>query len=254
MNNKSGYISNRTIVVLLSLAILLTISGTAVSIVKVLSLRDSYEIITGAATTTATGQANVTITATTSITNWISAVNFGSGYVNPNCTACVMDSNGQHNQTGACCTGFTNVTNGFVLENTGNLNLSVNYSCSGNCTAAELIGGTNPQFEIRVKSTFTRNASGRANDTSASCMAYNIGTGAAIFNGWNLSTNPEGTYVEIGTLQNATLCGNTTHFPLSPNLGYDAAVVDINVSIPDDAPASGVQSSATFTFNARSSG
>ncbi len=253
-NNKKGYVSNKTIVFLLSIAILLTISGTIISVTKLVSLRDNYKFLTGAATTTATGQANVTISATTSFTNRVSAIMFGSGYVHSNCTTCVMASNGQHNQTGACCVGFTNVTSGFFLENTGNLNLSVNYSCYGNCTAAELIGGTNPQFEIRVKNSFTRNASSLSNDTIASCQAYNDGSGAALFYGWNISANLEGTYIEIGTLQNATLCGNTTHFPLSPNANYDSAVVDINISIPEDAPARGVESSATFTFNARSSG
>ena len=208
--------------------------------------------LVAAVTTTATGEANITITSTTSITIRVQSIDFGSGFADGG--SCVMASNGQHNQTGAFCMSFRNVTDGFYLENTGNLNLSVNYSCSGNCTAASFIGGTNPAFQLRVKGAFFRNVSSQTNDTAASCQSYNDGSSAAVFNGWNISTNPEGTYVDIGSFQNATLCGNTTHFPLDFQSGQDAGVIDVNVSIPTDAPATPVASSATFTFTAMSSG
>lgn len=251
MSNKKAYVSNKTIVILLSVAILLTLSGTILSVSKLLDLNNGYEMLTGAATDTATGQANVTITTTTSITNRVDSVNFGSGYVDSSCTECVMDSNGQHNQTGACCIGFNNVSEGFFLENAGNVNLSVNYTCSGNCTAAEFIGGTSPAFEIRVMNSFTRNGSGH-NDSLDSCWGWVDDGDESIFGGWNLSGNPEGTYVTIDSNQNATLCGNETAYPLSPYQANDAAVVDINVSIPEDAPASSVESSVTFTFTGSS--
>src|SRR3989344_7604515 len=212
----------------------------------------NYEDVDVVATSTATGEANITITSVTSITIRVQSIDFGSGFADGG--SCVMASNGQHNQTGAFCMSFRNVTDGFYLENTGNLNLSLNYSCSGNCTSASFIGGTNPAFQLRVKGAFFRNVSSQTNDTSASCQSYNDGSSAAVFNGWNISTNPEGTYVDVGSFQNATLCGNTTHFPLDFQSGQDAGVIDVNVSIPTDAPATPVASSATFTFTAMSSG
>jgi len=212
----------------------------------------NFTSLVAAVTTTATGEANITITSTTSITIRVQSIDFGSGFADGG--SCVMASNGQHNQTGAFCMSFRNVTDGFYLENTGNLNLSVNYSCSGNCTAASFIGGTNPAFQLRVKGAFFRNVSSQTNDTAASCQSYNDGSSTVRFNGWNISTNPEGTYVDIGSFQNATLCGNTTHFPLDFQSGQDAGVIDVNVSIPTDAPTTPVASSATFTFTAMSSG
>ena len=250
-------ISNKSIMVLLVAALVITVVGTVVSVTKLAELTSIYASLAGAATSTATGQANITIQATTSITNRVQNIDFGSGFADGG--TCVMDSNGQHNQTGAFCRSFNNVSSGFYLENTGNLNLSVNYSCTGNCTAASFIGGTNPAFEIRVKGAFFRNVTGQTNDTAASCLGYS----GVSFYGWNISnatggvgniTNPEGTYVNIQYYNNATLCGNTTHFPLDFQAGQDAGVIDINVTVPTDAPAASVTSSATFTFTGTSSG
>jgi hypothetical protein len=236
----------------LTIALILSITGTFLVL-------KGDNFLTGAATASSTGQVNLSITSTTAITAHLSTVDFGSGYVDGD--FCDMTSDSQQNMTGATCIGFTNVTDGFYLENTGNFNISVNYSCNGNCTANELIGGTNPAFEIRVKNAFTRNGSSQTNDTSPSCNAYNDGSSAHVFGGWNLSIGGpinagryEGIYQDVGALQNATLCGNTTHFPLSPTNAYDAGVIDINLSIPGDAPGTSANSTATFTFNAISSG
>jgi hypothetical protein len=244
--------NKNTMIGLLAVALVFSIGGTFVLL--------EANSLTGAATATATGQVNLSITSTTAVTAQIAIIDFGSGYVEGG-DECAMDSNGQHNQTGTTCIGFTNVTDGFYLENTGNFNISVNYSCNGNCTANEFIGGTSPAFELRVTNAFQRNGSAQTNDTSTSCYAYNDGSSAAVFNGWNLSTGGvaavgsfERQYLSIDTYPNATLCGNTTHFPLSPTNTYDAGVIDINVSIPLDAPGTSANSTATFTFNAISSG
>jgi hypothetical protein len=212
--------------------------------------------ITGAATTSATGVSNITISTSTSITNNVASIQFGSGYVNSSCSACVMDSNGQHNQTGPCCLGFFNTSTGFLLENTGNTNLSVNYTCSGSCTADSFIGGTNPKFKLKVTSNYLAGQSGEViADTTASCALNILGTQ---YRGWNISaspgtdlTTPERTYSDISA-GGSWLCGNMTHFPLNSTDVSDAAVIDINVSIPTDAPT-GTVKTATFTFNAISS-
>ncbi|MBS3127393.1 hypothetical protein J4228_04475 [Candidatus Woesearchaeota archaeon] len=94
-------ISNKSIMVLLVAALVITVVGTVVSVTKLAELTSIYASLAGAATSTATGQANITIQATTSITNRVQNIDFGSGFADGG--TCVMDSNGQHNQTGAFC-------------------------------------------------------------------------------------------------------------------------------------------------------
>ncbi|MBS3127391.1 hypothetical protein J4228_04465 [Candidatus Woesearchaeota archaeon] len=93
-------VSNKTIVGLLFIALVVTIVGTFISISN-LTKMPVYGTLTAAATSTATGQANITIQASTSITNRVQNIDFGSGFADGG--TCVMDSNGQHNQTGAFC-------------------------------------------------------------------------------------------------------------------------------------------------------
>jgi hypothetical protein len=213
--------------------------------------------VTGAATSSAMGVSNLTISGLTSITNNVRSIEFGSGFVDDGCTSCVMDSNGQHNQTGLCCLGFFNTSSGFLLENTGNTNLSVNYTCSGSCTAEDFIGGTDPEFKLKVTSNYLAEQSGETTaDTTASCGLL---VNDVQYYGWNISdspgtdlTTPEATYIDIST-GGSWLCGNMTNFPLNSTDVSDAAVIDINVSIPADAPAGDLKT-ATFTFNAMSSG
>ncbi len=256
-------ISDKTITILLVVALAVTLAGTIFSFSHLDGFKNGYSSLTGAATTTATGTSTLTITSNTAISNQVSSIAFGSGYVNATgCTgpnACVMDSNAQQNQTGRCCMSFTNVSSGFLLENTGNINISVNYSCSGSCNAAEFIGGTAPNLSIKVtrNSVALQTGEAGATDSVASCLAY----ANYYFGGWNISASgapptantPEATYFELGSNQNRTLCGNTTHFPLDFTDSMDAAVVDINVTIPVDAPT-GAQKTFTVTFNAMSSG
>ncbi len=231
--------SNKLIVPLFVAAFVFTAVATVLNLNLIF---DFGNILTGAATSTGTGVSNLTITGVTAITNNVAAIQFGSGYVNASCTACIMDSDGRM-VNGTCCASFTNVTSGFLLENTGNLNLSVNYTCAGNCTAALLIGGTSPVFKIKTTNNLAAQQSGEygALDTIQSC------NDSTILN-WNITT-----YAPV-LAAGDWLCGNSTNYPLVFDNTQDAVVIDINVTIPQDAPGgSGVQS-ATFTFNALSSG
>mgnify|MGYP000731206709 CR=1 FL=1 len=251
--SKKKRISNRSIVVLLAIALLISVSGT---IFNVYVLNNGvFDILTGAATDTGTGTATITITGNTALSNQVTAIAFGSGFVNGSCTECVMDSDGFHNQTGSCCRDFTNVSSGFLLENTGNDNISVNYSCSGSCTSASFIGGTAPRFEIRVSANSVEGQTGESGsaDTQTSCNSTISGSGGG---GWNLTNisdvYSERTYALVETT--AWLCGNVTNYPLESTDGYDAAVIDINISIPSDAPGGTGEQTATFTFTGQSTG
>ncbi len=239
-------LSNKNIFVILAVTLIITVTGTFFNLSKIYDL--NYLGLTGAATSTDQGNATITITQQTSITNNFNDIQFGSGFVNASCTVCVMDSNGT--RTAGCC-GTFNMTNslGFLLENTGNINLSVNYTCAGNCTAAQFIGGTNPAFQIRVTDNFNAGQSGEvgATDTVASCQGGRNSQGTA---GLNITS-----YIAV-TAAGDYLCGNTTAtgYQLSFLNTQDAFVVDLNVSVPDDAPVGTGQKITYFTFNALATG
>ncbi len=235
-------ISNKAIVGILTVALLISLLGTSVNILRLTNLQ---ETITGAATSTVTGQTNLTVTAITSITNRVDGINLGSGSVAATCNRCDMDTQNGGNSTGACCIGFNNITQGFLLENTGNQNLSVNYTCAGNCTAATLIGGTSPVFSYRTKANALRQQSGEGStlDTTESCR-YHTGT-------HNWTSNDSYTAVSAA---GGWLCGNSTHFAFGSHAVSDAGVIDLNFSIPDDTPTTGGSQVVTFTFLGTSSG
>ena len=250
--------SNKTIVSLLVVALFVTIVGAGVSIFKLSSIEGSFTLLTGAAVSTATGTSNISIQQSTSITNRFNLIEFGTGYVTTG--SCVMSTTGQHNQTGANCLGqFRNNTKGFFLENTGNINLSVNYTCSGSCTAATLVGGTSPAFGIRTWPQYVRNQSNEStvNDTISSCNGqgfehvYTLTTVSGSAS--NTSLNLTNGYYAL-TAAGDWLCGNNTNYPLDYGNTQDAFVVDINVSVPTDAPTGSGVKTATITFNALATG
>ena len=232
-------LSNKIIFVILAVALFISLSGTFVN----LSRMYGYGIdLTGAATAADSGNATITISQSTSITNNFDFIQFGSGFVNTSCTVCVMDTNGVI--TAGCCGTFNQSNNlGFLLENTGNVNLSVNYTCTGSCTAAQFIGGTNPAFQIKATNNSFAGQTGEAGtaDTTGSCNNQ-------FFSGFNITN-----YSVSVTTAGHWLCGNGSVFPLDYVDTKDAFVVDLNVSVPSDAPAGGPRN-ATFVFNALATG
>jgi len=244
-----GDVKNKTIVVLLALALVVTVMGTLISLNKFGSLGES-SFLTAAATSSTSGTSYINITSATSITNDVSTVDFGQGYADSS-GICSMISDGRHNLSGAYCIGFNNVSQGFLVENTGNVNISVNMTCSGNCTAAQFIGGTDPTFSFLVRPNSVRliNSEAGSTDSAASCNnLFGIGTYAGLDNSWTTVST-----TSIG------LCGGdyNGNYTMDFTDTQDAFVVDINVSIPADAPATsydGAASSAVFTFSAVSAG
>ena len=272
--------SNKVIAALLMVALVLAIGTTFLSLSKITNLTYPFEIITGAASASGTGYTNLTITSTTSLTNQNAQINFGSGRVNSTCSYCVMDSNGVNNSMysngsnfgnpdGRCCVGFSGAVLGFLLENTGNTNLSLGYTCAGNCTHVLFIGGTrgsgiNAGLEIKATANSVAGQTGEegGTDSAASCAGGGIIYRDVGFNLTNSTsyTNPtaDGKYGGgvYAPLMNTGhwLCGNSTSYPFDFTNTQDAAVIDINVTIPGDAVGTSVQSSFTLTFNGTSSG
>lgn len=237
---KKRQVSNRTILSLLVVALVITVLSTGITIFK--SSGNNFSL-TGAVTDT--GVTSVTVTATTALINQVPQVNFGSGYVNETATSCGLVSNGTSEEV-SNCVSFTNITQGFVLENTGNTNVSLNWSCSGNCTASDLIGGTNPSFLIRFQTASTaydQSNQDSANDTVASCGGFLLNT----------------TFGEIGgegTESGEWICGDDSgqNYSLDIASSADAILMDFNLTIPEDATTGAGQQNATFTFTATASG
>lgn len=232
--------SNKNIFAILAVTLIVTLTGTLLNASRI------YDFglgLTGGAVATAGGNATITIVQSTSITNNFQTIQFGSGYVNTTCTACSMDSNGG---ISAPCCGTFNTTNnlGFLLENTGNINLSVNFTCAGSCTAAAFLGGTSPLYGIRTTNNSFAGQSGEqgASDTTGSCWTNET-------HGLNLSNN----YTNVTAAGN-WLCGNGSMYPLSYVDTLDAFVVDLNVSFSTDAPIGTGYKASNFTFNALTTG
>ncbi len=79
-------VSNKTIVALLAIALVVTVVGTVVSVGKLNSLGGgSYSVLTGAVTES-TGTTSITISGTAAIVLNVTAINLYSGYYNTSCT------------------------------------------------------------------------------------------------------------------------------------------------------------------------
>ena len=314
---KNNFISNKVLIVLFIVAFAVATLGTLVSTESFIGSNFIRNTLTGAISdTTATGQVNISISAVTSLSNKNAKISFGSGRVNSTCDYCIMDSNfinisyfsdstkssgrlpfhGAEAAGASCCVSFTGNQSGFLIENTGNVNISVGYTCAGNCTFDSFIGGTRQPtmggLEIKVTPNVVAGQSGESGvtDTLFSCRGggyYNLNgwnisnasdwglptanggngnrSGAGVGNSSNAGTDESGGnfYVMLGGVYYQSsnnvsagghwLCGNRTHFPLSSVNTEDAAVIDINVTVPSDAPISGSAGSIlTITFNGTS--
>ncbi len=241
MKNKFT-LSNRNIFQILLLTLIITLIGTTVNVNKLFHIAgNSMGSLTGAASTNAIGSSTITVSQSTSITDDFTVIQFGSGFVNASCTVCNMDSDGVITQ--GCCGTFNRTNNrGFLLENTGNVNLSVNYTCLSSCNSTTFVGGTSPAFQIKTTNNSVASQSGEvgAADTAGACFGQGV-------SGLNFTS-----YKDVSAAGD-WLCGNSTTYPFESTDTKDAFVVDLNVSVPADAPT-GSQKSALFTFNALATG
>jgi len=121
-----------------------------------------------------TGRVNVTIDTSASIVFLAPAlIDFGNGTISPGETAIVNSSGGKN----AYWTG-TAPTEGLVLENDGNRNVS--FTLMANKTFDDFIGGTDPQFELMVTEN-ELNSCGTAGANITNFTAYsNVTTGQVL--------------------------------------------------------------------------
>ena len=204
MKVKNMDLSNKTLAFLLVVAIVISLGGTIVSLNKLNKIT-----VTGLATQYNTsGTTNFSLQSSVSIIFRVANVNFGTGYVNANGTGCDITTNATSgwNTTGNCLGGLTNASP-FIIENNGNVNVSLGLNSSAN--ASVFIGGTVPApvFQWAVSNNETSSCYGTLSDQAWTNV--------------NWSGGPK------------TVCTN-----LSFADANDTIRLDIKVLIPEDAPQS----------------
>lgn len=128
---------NNVLLVVAIVAVTLAMFNLVVTVNKL----DDIERMTGFATDM--GTANLTIEGSASVNFTTDNINWGNGFVNETEVSATLNTEGT--MTG---TGWDVVSSGLVLENTGNTNVTLNFTSSKD--AADFIGGTGPSFQWRV--------------------------------------------------------------------------------------------------------
>jgi len=150
--------------------------------------------ITGFATTT--GNTTVVVSSTSSVRFAVASVDWGTGSVNTTVGTCTLNT--ESVKTG--CTGFTVVSQGLILENDGNANISV--TLYSNVSAAQFIGN-GATFQWKV----TNNGTETGSCTTPTPSSYSP--------------------VNVSVANATTICSS---------LGYpdanDSLRVDLNITIP----------------------
>jgi hypothetical protein len=155
-----GGVSNKTIVALLAVALVVTVLGTVVSIVKLGDIGEKYTLLTGAAVET--GTSSVTVQGTSGLTIPDGAITLPTGYYDPTCTTGygVIDSASGFTSCWLNTTGGTPIFLGdyHQLENSGTAVVSltaytdqtdaISYLCgTGGCPST---GGTAAKVEVKI--------------------------------------------------------------------------------------------------------
>jgi hypothetical protein len=190
-------ISNKTLVILLVIAILVSFGETMLSLTRLGGLMGIPQI-SGFGTI---GEVNVTISQQISLNLTYPSINFGTGYVSPGYTYACLDSEK------GLTTGWSSATfsgRGIVIENVGNTDLNVTFNLLTSVT--NWVGGTGAVMKYKA-----------ANNNSGSC---DTGKGALVTT-WTQVSN-------VG--ENKTICQNLTAKSDADSLDFY-----VNLTVPDDA-------------------
>ncbi|HIJ13746.1 TPA: hypothetical protein HA371_03310 [Candidatus Woesearchaeota archaeon] len=194
-------ISNKTLALILAVSIVVSLGGVLISLNKINEL-------TGFATNV-NGTTTLTLNETVSLKWALGSIDWVSGYVNATAADqnCTMNTS---NYKSSGCVGFTANSDGLVLENDGNRNLTV--TLQSNDTQAQFIGGGTdyggPQFKWKI--------SVNGSETLAQACASAAPT----------------TFAEVNATNAVTICN-----PFNYVDAYDTIKVDLHVNIPVSAPA-----------------
>ncbi|RMF55632.1 hypothetical protein D6745_01395 [Candidatus Woesearchaeota archaeon] len=144
--------SNKMIITLLIVTIIVSLGGTLISISRLSQL----ELITGKVTV---GNVSVNITEQATLNLTTPNIDFGNGYVTggSNCTINSQDGTGS-----STCWSNTGVgaNSGIVVENIGNVGINVSVTFAKNGT--DFIGGTNPELKYKCRTDGSSSGTSRA--------------------------------------------------------------------------------------------
>ena len=194
---------NNFLTIVAIVAVCVALVNMGITINKIGDIKE----LTGYATDT--GQANLTIESSASVSFVTSTVDWGSGSVVEASGSAWMDTEG-NNYSG----NWTVVSQGLTLENQGNCN--VTFSLTTSNIATSFIGGDGAEYEIKLTD----------NETGA-CGANSLST----------YTN--------ATAGSQTACTNMGYTPSTKN----AVDIDINITIPEGATPGAKGSIITASAN-----
>jgi hypothetical protein len=207
-------LSDNTIIILVSIAIVLTL------VISFIDFSEISNLITGASSTAEIGYVNVTIAANILINSTDPIINFG------NCKPTTGGTEHWSNDTttggtgSGQCSALTS-TDSIVVENLGNTDANVSIRTAH--LSPTLIGGTNPKFEYTT-----------VNGTNNGCKRH--GTSGA------------------GSLESAIVNFSTKNIPyrFCDNLTFGVTNKQVTmwagIFIPEDAPTDTATTAANLTF------
>lgn len=199
-------LSNKALALLLLVAIVVSTSGTIITLTKM----DQTGSITGRVVENDTATTDITIASNLSIVFVQDAIHFGSG--TPNAGACAMGTNNSGPATDAECLGFnaTVADANLTLENNGNIlaNVSLNFSAN----ASTFIGGTSPSLQYEV-----------TNGEASSCTT--------IMNGSSFQV--------VDAIDEQTPAGARVCRTLDFQEASDLLEIGLWILVPQDAPVNG---------------
>ena len=221
----AGEISNRTLAILLVVAIAISLGGTILSLDKL----GQISMPTGAATDT--GTATINVTSQASIIFKVTSVDFGAGWVNSTqADTCEMTAvNTTDGSASTACIGAGAGTqwgsgkSGFVIENNGNVNLTVDVECNRNWS--NFVGIPSGGFRF---------------------MLYNNETGSCNADSLNQATDNEWYSWPGNNSEKVNVC-NSTGGGFAFADSKDSLVLDINVTIHYQSNMTGSAQTATIT-------
>jgi len=221
-------VSNRTIVALLAVALVVSVAGTMYSVSELGALGGSYTMLSGAATT-GTGDTAITVQGTVAIVVDDAAVDFGNGYVIPGANSATIDSDGSAHLNWLNTAGLVyTVDDHHLINNTGTTIVKLDVESSSThaenwlCANSDCPSTTSAQLEVKAK-----------NHETGSCDS---GVGA-------IKASYSGSPILTATTTNVVdLC---EHFNYDDS--YDSLEVDFRVTIPGEASNGGHTTTLTYT-------
>ena len=242
-------VSNRTIVALLAVALVVSVAGTMYSVSELGALGGSYTLLTGAVSGNGTSQLEIDITAGLSVTD--AGIDFGSGHTAKNATDSTSelytDSTNWDDWTstsGGDVVSGSSANNGFLLENTGSSALEIEVEATQ--TAEEwLCGGSSvctDSTSANVKIEFYQESMdivGATGDDSAASCRDNMNSV-----GWE-DIMTDNSFIGAATNSAISICDY-----LYSDLHRNEIAVDLHVTVPSEATTSNTAASTTFVFSA----